>query len=198
MDSPTGFDDDDFFGSYDAERAHAATSIHPHELDDAGDRPPTEEQLAHWGRFRKPVGLVVGAMAFLSLVALAKRGSIEATSEHPLVAHYSSAIAAPTQISSASEEPIASVEASATTPDSSSDFFPEDLSALVSEVWSVFVPNAPVASTTVPLLVTDEVAPEPHADPDVARAFLPPAPPTPMCSLPAQPRGATLESNRTR
>src|SRR6478609_3482536 len=128
MDSPTGFDDDDFFGSYDAEKAHAATSIHPHELDDAGDRPPTQEQLAHWGRFRRPVGLVVGAMALLSLVAIAKRGSVEATSEHPLVAHYGSAIAAPAGIASTSEEPSVIAEPLATTHDTSSDFLPEELS----------------------------------------------------------------------
>src|SRR6478736_3513925 len=167
MDSPTGFDDDDFFGSYDAEKAHAATSIHRHELDDAGARPPTQEQLAHWGRFRKPVGLVVGAMALLSLVAIAKRGSVEATSEHTLVAHYGSAIAAPARLASASSEPSPTFEPSTPKDDTSSDFLPEELSAFVAEMWSVFVPNAPIESTTVPLLVTDEADGElQHADAD--------------------------------
>lgn len=198
MNSPTGFDDDDFFGNYDAGKSHAGTSVTPLEFEE-DDRPPTREQLAHWGRFRKPVGLVVGAMALLSLVALAKVGSHAAESERPLIAHYGAALAAapPRAISARIAEPrLRDVPA---TPDTSSDLLPEELSSFVTEVWSVFAPASPSeTSETVPLLVTDETeAPlEPAAptatpldfsapldDSASAAAFL--SAPAPMCWLPA-------------
>ena len=197
MDSPTGFDHDDFFGSYDAEQANAGMSITPHEFDDAADRPPSREQLAHWGRFRKPVGLIVGAMALLSVIALGKVGSRQELSERPLVAHYSSAIAAPSSAHSIeSDEPVERDSPSAAAP-GAPDILPKELSTLVAEIWSSFEPPAPsIASTTVPLLVTDEADPalehaspdaEPvtfmnHADSTHAAAFVSPA--TPICLLP--------------
>jgi len=197
MDSPTGFDHDDFFGSYDAEQANAGMSITPHEFDDAADRPPSREQLAHWGRFRKPVGLVVGAMALLSVVALGKAGSHEELAERPLVAHYGSALAAkPSLHGNDSDEPAAHHAPSGAAP-GASDILPKELSTLVAELWSSFEPPAPsVTTATVPLLVTDETEPalehasldaEPTAlvnpaDSNQAAAFVPPA--APMCLLP--------------
>jgi hypothetical protein len=167
MDSPTGFDHDDFFGSYDAERAHGM-SVTPPEVDEDA-KPPSREQLAHWGRFRKPVGMVVGAMALLSLVALGKDASQE-VSEHALVAHYGSALAAatPSAPSVSSEEP--GVPATTSDDPGASDLLPEELSNLIAEVWSSFEPPASsVASTTVPLLVTDETdAAQDHAAVDSA------------------------------
>jgi hypothetical protein len=190
MDSPTGFDHDDFFGSYEAEQANAGMSLTPHEFDDAADRPPSREQLAHWGRFRRPVGLIVGAMALLSVVALGKVGSREEASERPLVAHYGSAIAAAPSSTDAIgvDEPRAHDPASGVARDATSDLLPKELSAFVAELWSSFEPPAPsMASATVPLLVTDETDPvetaiENQADSEHAAAFV--SQPTPMCLLP--------------
>jgi hypothetical protein len=156
MDSPTGFDHDDFFGSYDAERAHGM-SVTPLEFDDLSDHPPSNEQLAHWGRFRKPVGIIVAAMTLLSLVALGKGTSHEEVSDRPLVAHYGAALAAATpSVRSASSEEATLQVAQSAAPEAST-LLPEELSNLLAEVWSTFEPPAPsIASTTVPLLVTDE------------------------------------------
>jgi hypothetical protein len=203
MDSPTGFDDDDFFGSYDAEQANAGMSITPHEFDDAGDNPPSREQLAHWGRFRKPVGLIVGAMTLLSAIALGKVGSREEVPDRPLVAHYSSAIAAdPSSTHSIGiDEPAVPKTPPAAAPSASSDILPEELSSFVAELWSSFVPPTPsIATTTVPLLVTDETEPaleQPslEAEPGAVVAFVPSA--TPMCLLPeASSDPAALDSGR--
>ena len=197
MDSPTGFDHDDFFGSYDAEQANAGMSITPHEFDDAADRPPSREQLAHWGRFRKPVGLLVGAMALLSVIALGKAGSREEVSERPLVAHYSSAIAATSSAHSLGIGEAATQDSPTGAALVASDILPKELSTVVAEIWSSFDPPAPsIANATVPLLVTDEADPAlEHASPDAeavpfvnhadsnhAAAFVSPA--TPICLLP--------------
>jgi hypothetical protein len=87
MDSLTSLnEEEEFFGSYDAEQGMSATL----ELGDTETQPPTREELAHLARFRRPVAFVVGGMTLLSLVALGKQGS-----RRELVAHYSSALAAP-------------------------------------------------------------------------------------------------------
>jgi len=211
MDSPTGFDHDDFFGSYDAEQANAGMSITSHEFDDAGDHPPSREQLAHWGRFRKPVGLIVGGMALLSVVALGKVGSRNEVAERPLVAHYGSAIAAtPSPRANGIDESTAHDAAPGVASGASSDILPKELSTLVAELWSSFEPPAPsILTATVPLLVTDETEPaveqasadaEPmafvnQADSNRGAAFVPPA--TPICSLPgAGSERAALDSGR--
>ena len=206
MDSPTGFDHDDFFGSYDAEQANAGMSLTPHEFDDAADRPPSEEQLAHWGRFRKPVGAVIAAMALLSLVGLGIGSAHHEVSVRPLVAHYGSAIAAtPSTVSGQSamhETPSAGLG-------DSSDILPQELSTFVARVWSSFEPPEPsVVGATVPLLVTNESDPElEHASQDAgpspfveqtdtnhAARFVPP-PPTSICLLPRAASGpAALDS----
>src|SRR4051812_3806789 len=95
MNLPHGFDDDDdFFDSYDVEQVNAGMSLTPLDLDEAAH--PTEEQLAHAARFRKPVALLVSAMALLSVVAIAVRAATPNGSQRTLVAHYSAALASPT------------------------------------------------------------------------------------------------------
>lgn len=196
MDSPTGFDHDDFFGSYDAEQASAGMSMTPHEFDDAGERPPSQEQLAHWGRFRKPVGMVIAAMTLLSLVALGKGSSREAAWERPLVAHYGSALAAAAPSAHSIETQRAAVQEapSGAAPGAPPELLPKELTTFVAEVWSSFEPSAPsLASATVPLLVTDDTEPSESPDAEPAgleqpagakpeAAFVPAA--APMCLLP--------------
>lgn len=199
MNSPTGFDHDDFFGNYDAEQANAGMSLTPHEFDDAGDRPPSQEQLAHWGRFRKPVGAVIAAMALLSLVGLGIGSAHHEVAVRPLVAHYGSAIAAtPSTGSHASDESALHETPPAAAPGAASDILPEELSTFVAQVWSsIEPPETSVAGATVPLLVTDETDPElEHASLDAepgpivnqtdashAAPFVSP-PTTPICLLP--------------
>jgi hypothetical protein len=103
MDPLAGFDDDedaDFFRSYDAEQASQALATH--ELGGAEASAPSPEQVAHSARFRKPVALFLGAMALLSLSALALRGAepvIPAPKAHrELVAHYGAALPAATPV----------------------------------------------------------------------------------------------------
>ncbi len=113
MDSMPGFDDDEhFFGSYDAERANVGMSLAELEFD-AEALPATHEQLAHLARFRTPVAFIVATMALFSvvapLVALERRGS-----QRQLVAHYGSAIAAPTPAGAATATVAQTAEASST------------------------------------------------------------------------------------
>ena len=97
MDCVTGFDEDEyFFASYDTEQASIGVSLAWQEFDEAEARVPTPEQLSHLGRFRRPVAGVVAALALLSIVALAKHGFLRHGAQRELVAHYGSAIAAPT------------------------------------------------------------------------------------------------------
>jgi len=193
MDSSPSFDDDDFFGSYDAEQVHAGMST-PLEFDDDGNSRPTREQLAHWGRFRKPVGLVVAAMGVLSLVALSKRGTHEDVPERPLVANYGASLPAPAKAPASEIAEPGLQDAPSSVPGADSDLIPEGLSSLAGEIWSVFAPEPP-ASTTVPLVITDsEAMPQPPAPepkheapttgsaPQLPRAFVPPS--SPMCRLP--------------
>lgn len=112
MDPVAGFDDDehdDFFRRHDAEDArqsHAAFESEPTE-----PSAPTPEQLAHFGRFRKPVALIVGAMSVLSVAGLALRRSEHALlpeaprAHRGLVAHYGAALTAPPP--AASSAPVA-------------------------------------------------------------------------------------------
>lgn len=90
-----GFEDDEhFFASYQPEAASSAQSQTDLEFE---EQAPSEAQLAHWARFRRPVGSFVAAMALFSVVALVKRDS-ERGPEPPreLVAHLRAAVAAPT------------------------------------------------------------------------------------------------------
>lgn len=113
MDSPAGFDDDeDFFRRYDAERVRQSNS--DLELESA-EPPPSAEQLAHFGRFRKPVAYIFAAMSALSLTALALRGSEPIVpapiARRELVARYAAALpAAPPVVSAAREAPVAPYE----------------------------------------------------------------------------------------
>jgi len=202
MDSLTPFDDDDFFGSYDPEKA-GGVSLASLEFD-AAEAPPTAEQLAHWTRFRRPVAGVVAAMALLSIVALEKHGSQQHGSERELIAHYSAALAAPTL----SATTAASAKQTAAVSETSSNLVPEALSALVLEAWSVLVPDASSAANTAPpALVMSAIDPELEPVPlDTAptELFIRPqthlvtefiSAPTPMCMLPAG-TAVTLDSER--
>jgi len=94
MDSRTEFEDDEhFFESYE-EHARTEGSLASPEFDEAEDR-PTAEQLAHVTRFRKPVGWAVAGLTLFSIVALGLQGS-QRDSQRELVAHYASALPAPT------------------------------------------------------------------------------------------------------
>ena len=108
MDSPTDFEDDEhFFGSYDAQHAASSAQL---ELEAADAQPPTQEQLAHRGRFKRLVSVIITGMAVFSLVALAMPASERVAETHgarharvarqhaaerELVAHYGAAVAAP-------------------------------------------------------------------------------------------------------
>ena len=90
MDSLTDLDEEErFFGSYDAERGNQA----PLEFEPEAP-PPTQEELAHLARFRRPVALGVATLALFSFVALESHGPPRPRRE--LVAHYGAALAAPT------------------------------------------------------------------------------------------------------
>lgn len=148
MDSPTGFDDDEFFGSYDADQASGEASHSPFEFD-AQAQPPTPEERAHLTRFRRPVAGIVASMALLSLIALAVHGAQGSGSQRELVAHYSSALAAPTlpAIAAPAAAPSTATAQPALVPQASSDTVPDALSALATEVWAALVPDASSAVT---------------------------------------------------
>ena len=156
MDSPTGFDDDEFFfGSYDANHASVEASDSPLEFD-APSPPPTAEERAHFRRFRRPVAGIVAGMALLSLIALGVHGSPGSGSQRELVAHYNSALAAPAMPAAAST---ATIQA-AIMPQPSSDLVPDAWSALATEVWSALAPEESSAVNAVtPALVTSAPAP---------------------------------------
>ncbi|HYP74626.1 MAG TPA: hypothetical protein VER12_01650 [Polyangiaceae bacterium] len=141
MNSAPDFDDEDFFGSYDADQANAGMSF---EFDDPDARPPTREQLAHLTRFRKPVAAVVSALGLLSIVALASRGAPRYVSERALVAHYGAALPAPTSETRGR----AQLEGATQGGDASSALAPEAWSAFVTEAIAVLVPEAACTATT--------------------------------------------------
>jgi len=89
-----GFEDDEhFFASYQPEQANSGQSQTDLDFEEA---PPSQAQLAHWARFRRPVGSFVAAMALLSVVALVKRDSErDSMPQRELVAHFGAAVAAP-------------------------------------------------------------------------------------------------------
>ena len=190
MDSLPPFDEDDFFGSYDPEKAGGVALA---SLDfDAAEPPPTPEQLAHWTRFRRPVAGVVAAMGLLSIVALGIQGSQQHGSQRELVAHYGAAIAAPTL--TATTKQTAEAEGSrAAVSEASSDLVPEALSALVLDALSVLVPVASTASASPPAVAASATGPALElAPPDtlltelfirpnsgMVKAFVPA--PSPMC-----------------
>jgi hypothetical protein len=149
MDSLTPFDDDDFFGSYDPEKAGGVSLA---SLDfDAAEAPPTPEQLAHWKRFRRPVAGVVASMALLALVGLETHGSRQHGSQRELIAHYGAALAAPAA---------ATAKQNAGGSEASSDLVPEALSAFVLDAWSVLVPDASSAvNPPAPALSVSSIAP---------------------------------------
>ncbi|MEI9941235.1 MAG: hypothetical protein WDO69_28790 [Pseudomonadota bacterium] len=186
-DSPTGLEDEqDFFESYDAERAKAELSSASLSFDELEVQPPTPEQLAHAARFRRPVALVVASMALMSMVALVEHGSLQRGSERELVAHYGAALAAPVPSASATETveqtaPVPEAQ-SAATPEAS--FVPEAWSAFLSEVLSALVPDASSAAAlgtgvTDPALVPASSNTEISAQPDSVSAFVSAL--TPMC-----------------
>jgi hypothetical protein len=153
MDSQTGFDDDeDFFGSYDAEQG--GVSLAPLGFDDAEAQPPTPERLAHLTRFRRPVAAVVASMALLSIVALGIHGSRQHGAQRGLVAHYGASVAAPTLATTAT------VKYTAPAPEASTALVPEAWSALIAEAWSALVPAASAAANAAaPALGVDASAP---------------------------------------
>jgi len=202
MDSLTAFDEDeDFFGSYDAEEG--GMSLAPLGFDDADAQPPTPEQLAHLSRFRKPVAGIVASMTLLSIVALGVHGSRQRGSGQELVAHYGAAIAAPTLgATSTLRQPASVPEApAALAPKAPATLVPEAWAGLLAEVWSALVPDASAAANpAAPALAESalaEAAPalepapsnptgselSPPLDASPVRAFL--APPTAICLLPA-------------
>lgn len=144
MDSTTGtgFDEHEgFFESYDAEQELSVASFElPNEA-------PSAEQLARSGRFRKPVALLVSAMALFSAAALISLHRRAAQSE--LVAHYGAALPAATPVSAASA------------PSSVADAPAE--------------PSAEVVSATVPELTVSAADPEPETS-AVAAARAAPSP----------------------
>jgi len=143
MDSLTDFEDeDDFFGSYDAERVALSSTL---EFDDAETEAPSRERLAHLARFRRPVTAVVASMGLFSIMALVEHGSSQHAAQRELVVHYGSAIAAPTPAPIAN----ATVERTAVVSEASSALVPEALSALVAEAVSAFVPEASSAAGSV-------------------------------------------------
>jgi hypothetical protein len=96
MDSRTDFDEDErFFDSYDAERAAAEDSLRALESEAAEGDHPTDEQLAHRARFRKPVAWVVAGLGLFSLLALEEHGAQQHTAQRQLVAHYNASLPAP-------------------------------------------------------------------------------------------------------
>ena len=132
MDSKPDFDDEQFFDSYDAEQATAALSLPPLESE-AQDLPSSEEQLARITRFRKPVALVLGALAMLLVVAVQERGA-QHQKQRELVAHYSAATPAPEAtptplelpdvvLSAEPEEEVESSPGSSPAPAASNEFF---------------------------------------------------------------------------
>src|SRR6187551_2914883 len=131
-------DDDDFFGSYAAEQVSAL------EFDETEPQAPTEEQLAHRGRFRRPVAVVVASMALLSIVALGTRGARQPSFERELVARYGSAIVPtaenPSTITTLEQPAFASRASSTRASEPSSALLPEALSSIVNDALSVFMP----------------------------------------------------------
>jgi len=102
MNSRTDFDDEHFFGSYQAERA-AVDDAHD---DEAGLQPPTPEQLAHRNRFRKPVAWAVAGLTLFSLLALEEHGA-----QREYVAQLSAALPAPEPVAPAAILPEESADA---------------------------------------------------------------------------------------
>jgi hypothetical protein len=152
MDCVTGFDEDEyFFASYDTEQASIGVSLAWQEFDEAEARVPTPEQLSHLGRFRRPVAGVVAALALLSIVALAKHGFLRHGAQRELVAHYGSAIAAPTATAIAG----ATVEQTAVVDDASSVLVPDAWSTFLDEATSAFVQVASVANAAAPTAVSE-------------------------------------------
>ena len=149
MEPLTGLeDDDDFFGSYAAEQASEL------EFDETEPHAPTEEQLAHRGRFRRPVAAVVAGMALLSIVALGTRGARQPSFERELVAHYGAALVPPTESASTStalQQPAFAPRASSTrSSEPSNALVPDALSSFVNDALSVFVPEASIPTNLAP------------------------------------------------
>ena len=143
-------DDDDFFGSYAADQASAL------DFDEMEPPPPTEQQLAHWARFRRPVALVVAGMALLSVVALGTRSARQPSYERELITHYGSALAAPTRAAittSTVEQTALAPEASSAQPPSA--LVPEALSSFVADALAVFVPKTSSGAAAAAAAPTD-------------------------------------------
>ena len=85
----TGFEEDEhFFSSYENEQECSIVAL---EFDITDAHGASEEQLAHSGRFRRPVAMVVTALALFSLMALTIHGSRPDFTRSKLEAHYGAA-----------------------------------------------------------------------------------------------------------
>jgi hypothetical protein len=183
MHSLTDFEDEErFFASYEAEQATAASP----ELDSEAGQPPTPEELAHLARFRRPVLVVVASMALLSIVALGMHGSLQRGSQRQLVAHYHSALTAPTSAGAVT----GALERHTSVRESSSAFVPEALSAFLAETLSALWPEAfSTASAAAPTFGVSATALQPEpVTPDTA--------PTQISAQPAvNPLGAFMAAS---
>lgn len=136
MTSRTDFDDEHFFGSYQAERA----AVDDAQDDEAEHQLPTPEQLAHRNRFRKPVAWAVVGLTLFSLLALEEHGA-----QREYVAHLSAALPAPEPVIPTASLPedaadattlLGEISIQADSPDAPLDCTPgEFVSELTSMCW---------------------------------------------------------------